>query len=240
MLRLENICYKNILCNINLVVQNGEFAIITGDNGAGKTTLFNIIAGIKKPTKGRVLINGQDANCMSLKERTRLIANVLQDPRQGTIAEMTIFENLNTALKRGQRRFVTVAKRELRDFFKEKLSILQMGLENRLDEYAGNLSGGQRQALSLIMATIVNYEILLLDEITASLDKKTSVLVMNIAQNIAKNDNKACLAITHDELVIEKLDTTSIKRLAMEELNRYHQQNLSGNDLTPNTDNNSL
>ena len=199
MLRLENICYKNILRNINLEVQNGEFIYVTGDNGAGKTTLFNIISGILKPTSGSVLINNRDISEMSLRERTGLIANVLQDPRQDTIAEMTIFENMNIAYKRGKRRLCTIATTRLRALFKKKLAILNMGLEDRLDEYAGNLSGGQRQALSLIMATLADYEVLLLDEITASLDQKTSALVMAIAQNIAKQDNKACLAILHEK-----------------------------------------
>ena len=126
MLKLENICYKNILRNINLEVQNGEFLYVTGDNGAGKTTLFNIISGILKPTSGRVLVNNRDISEMSLRERTGLIANVLQDPRQGTIAEMTIFENMNIAYKRGKRRFCAVASRTLRDYFKEKLALLNM------------------------------------------------------------------------------------------------------------------
>ncbi len=198
MLKLENICYKNILRNINLEVENGEFVYVTGDNGAGKTTLFNIISGIIQPTTGRVLINNRNICEMTLRERTALIANVLQDPRQGTIAEMTIFENMNIAYKRGKRRLCTIATTRLRAVLKEKLAILNMGLEDRLNEYAGNLSGGQRQALSLIMATIADYEVLLLDEITASLDQKTSKLVMAIAQNIAKQDNKTCLAITHN------------------------------------------
>ncbi len=200
MLKLENICYKNILRDINLEVQNGEFVYVTGDNGAGKTTLFNIISGIIKPTSGRVLVDRRDIGEMSLRERTGLIANVLQDPRQGTIPEMTIFENLNIAYRRGNRRFCTIASRSLREFFIEKLSTLNMGLENRLNEYAGNLSGGQRQALSLIMATLSDYEVLLLDEITASLDKKTSALVRTIAQNIAKQSDKVCLAISHDTI----------------------------------------
>ena len=198
MLRLENICYKNILRNINLEVENGEFVYVTGDNGAGKTTLFNIISGIIQPTTGNVLINNRNICEMTLRERTALIANVLQDPRQGTIAEMTIFENMNIAYKRGKRRLCTIATTRLRALFKEKLAILNMELEDRLDEYAGNLSGGQRQALSFIMATIADYEVLLLDEITASLDHKTSSLVMEIAQNIAKKDNKTFLAITHN------------------------------------------
>lgn len=200
MLKLEDICYKNILHNINLEVQKGEFVYVTGDNGAGKTTLFNIISGIKLPTSGRILIDGRDISKISLRERAELIANVLQDPRQGTIPEMTIFENMNIAYKRGKHRYCTIARYALRDFFQEKLITLKMGLENRLDEYTGNLSGGQRQALSLIMATLSDYEVLLLDEITASLDQKTSALVMNIAQNIAKQENKACLAITHSLL----------------------------------------
>ena len=198
MLKLENICYKNILRDVNLEVQNGEFVYVTGDNGAGKTTLFNIISGIIKPTSGHVLVDGRDIGKMSLRERTGLIANVLQDPRQGTISEITIFENMNIAYRRGSRRLCTIASRSLRSHFKEKLLSLNMGLEDRLDEYTGNLSGGQRQALSLIMATLSDYEVLLLDEITASLDQKTSTLVMDIAYNIAKQDNKTCLAITHN------------------------------------------
>ena len=192
MLKLENICYKNM--------QNGEFVYVTGDNGAGKTTLFNIISRIINPTAGRVLIDGRDIGEMSLCERTGLIANVLQDTRQGTIAEMTISENMNIAYRRGSRRYCMVVPRKFRNYFKEKLSILNMGLENRLNEYASNLSGGQRQTLSLIMATLTDYEVLLLDEITASLDQNTSSLLVNITQNIAKQDDKVCLAITHDQL----------------------------------------
>ena len=109
-------------------------------------------------------------------------------PRSATknYSEMTIFENMNIAYKCGKKRFLSVASRTLRDYFKEKLAVLNMGLEDRLDEFAGNLSGGQRQALSLIMATLSDYEVLLLDEIIASLVQKTSEIVMNIGQNIAK------------------------------------------------------
>ena len=199
MLELENICYKNVLENINLKARRGDFVLVRGENGAGKSTLFNIISGKLKPTSGRVLFDQQDIGKMNLRERTRLIANVLQDPRQGTVGEMTICENLNIAYRRGKRRFCTIAKKELRSLFRERLAVLQMGLENRLDEYVRNLSGGQRQALSLVMSTIAEYEVILMDEITAALDTKTSKLVMQIATDLAKTYNKICLAITHDQ-----------------------------------------
>ena len=140
MLKLENICYKNMFLDINLEVQNGEFVYVTGNNGIGKTTLINIISGIIKPTSGRILINNHNTSEITLHEKTELIPNLFQAPQQGTIAEMTIFENLNVAYKRGARQFCSIDSQTLRNYFKDKLSILNMRLEDRLDEYAGNIS----------------------------------------------------------------------------------------------------
>ena len=205
MLELENICVRNVLKNLNLKVEKGEFVVIVGENGAGKSTLFNVISASLKPKSGKVLINGKDMNSLNPREKSSLVANVLQDPKLGTIGNMTIFENLNIAYKRGKKRWFMPAKRELVELFKEKLSILKMGLENRLNDYAKNLSGGQRQALSLVMCALADYEVLLLDEITASLDVRSSKLVMQIAQNIAKRDSKICLTITHDSKYLASL-----------------------------------
>lgn len=198
MLELENICVRNVLNDLNLKVDDGEFVVIVGENEAGKSTLFNVISASIKPRSGKVFINGKNMNLLPSREKTMIVSNVLQDPKLGTIGNMTILENLKIAYKRGQKRFCSISSGSLKNSFKERLSILKMGLENRLDEYVKNLSGGQRQALSLVMSTLSDYEILLLDEITASLDKKSSSIVMEIAKDIAKRDNKICLTITHD------------------------------------------
>lgn len=197
MLELKNVYVRDVLKGLNLKVSKGEFVLIIGENGAGKSTLFNAISSSIKPSSGQVIINGQDIKRLSFMEQSSIVSYVLQDPRQGTVGEMSILENMSIAYMRGRKRLALMKKAPI-ELFKERLSKLNMGLENRLNDYAGNLSGGQRQALSLVMSTLSNYEVLLLDEITASLDNKSSGLVMQIAQNIAKNDNKICLAITHD------------------------------------------
>lgn len=203
MLEICDVYARNILKGVNLTVKRGEFVLIVGENGAGKSTLFAAISASIKPTSGQVLINGQGIAKLSPRKRSALVANVLQDPKLGTIGDMTIFENMNIAYMRGKRRGVFWHGNRRR-LFEEKLAKLGMGLETRLDEYARNLSGGQRQALSLVMSTLADYEVLLLDEITASLDDRSSELVMTVAQKIAEQDNKICLAITHDTEYIQK------------------------------------
>jgi putative ABC transport system ATP-binding protein len=203
MLKLIDISVGNILRNLNVVIERGEYMLITGENGAGKTTLFNTISGIIKPDSGRIVLNGRDITVIPPNERAIWISSVLQDPRIGPIGEMTIAENLYLAsmrqnsTKRNRRMKKSVA------FFKEKLEVLEMKLENRLDEKVKNLSGGQRQALSLVMATIADYELLLLDEITASLDPKNSNTIMSLVNKITRDSGKTCLVITHDTDCIE-------------------------------------
>ena len=196
MLQLNEICVRNTLKGLNLSVAEGEFVFIIGANGAGKTTLFNIISGCEMPSSGSVVIKNKDITNLPQCEKSKWISTVLQDPKIGTVGEMTISENLALSYDRGRKRGVYIKDRK--DLFKQKLSILGMGLENRLDEYVKNLSGGQRQALSLIMATIADYEILLLDEITSALDPIASDLVIETTRKIVSIEKKTCLFITHN------------------------------------------
>jgi putative ABC transport system ATP-binding protein len=195
MLNLINISFKNILKNLTLTVRPGEFLVIVGANGTGKTTLFNVISGAVSPKSGRIIVNGEDITNIPQYKRSRRISSVVQDPKMGTIGEMTILENMNMAY---MRRKGKKTSKKIVDYFREKLSILEINLENRMNEYVKNLSGGQRQALSLVMATLTDYDLLLLDELTAALDPKTSDMVMEMTNKIVSHENKTCLLITHN------------------------------------------
>ncbi|MDR0552795.1 MAG: ATP-binding cassette domain-containing protein [Holosporales bacterium] len=195
MLRLRNINVRNTLRNLCLTVRDGEFVLIIGANGSGKTTLFNVISGIIQPRSGEVSFKNQDITNIPQHRRTKWISTVLQDPRSSTVGEMTILENMILAYMRNSCRKVS---RSTINYFREKLSILGMNLENRLGEYVKSLSGGQRQALSLVMATISDYELLLLDEITSALDPKNSDMIMEMTEKIIDIEKKACLLITHN------------------------------------------
>lgn len=173
--------------------------VIIGGNGAGKSTLFNAISGDYPIHKGRIILNGVDISNWPRHRSAALIAKVVQDPRVATIDQMTIEENLSFAYLRGQRRgFVPHKNKDRSLFFQEKLQQLEMGLEARLNELMINLSGGQRQAISLIMALLADSEVLLLDEITAALDPKMANLVMKIADKIVRDSKRTTLMITHN------------------------------------------
>lgn len=188
-----------VLQNLNLYVANGEFVIIIGNNGCGKSTMLNTIAGHVRPETGELLIAGKNITKQSATQRAALIAHVMQEPGMGTIANMTIEENLNLAYMRGQRRSLRLhntSKRRV--LFQEYLKMLDMDLEQRFDQLVGTLSGGQRQALSLIMAIIADYKILLLDEITAALDPRTADNVIAIAAKLVKEQKRTAILITHN------------------------------------------
>lgn len=190
---------RKILDKLNINIKQQEFMVIMGDNGAGKSTLFNIISGFIRPDSGKIIINKQDVTNMSRNKRAAMVSKVMQDPKVGTMENMTIFENMAFAIKRGQTRglklFLNNSKKL---FFQKKLSLLDMGLENRLNELVSNLSGGQRQALSLIMAVLTGSKILLLDEITAALDPKSSENIMQFVVKIVKEEKLTCIMITHN------------------------------------------
>lgn len=188
-----------IMNHLNLEVKKGDFITILGGNGAGKSTLFNSISGKLQLTSGHVFINNKNVTNLSEEKRADYLGRVFQDPKQGTAPRMTVSENLLLASLRGEKRRFSLRKlKENRDVFYKLCQRIGNGLENHLDTPSGNLSGGQRQALSLLMSTIKQPEILLLDEHTAALDPKTSRVVMNKTVDLIKNKNLTTIMITHD------------------------------------------
>lgn len=192
--KIEN----HVLKNINLKILDGQFVTIIGGNGAGKSTLMNILSGNVKPSTGQVFIDDIDVTNMSVENRSALVSRVFQDPRIGTFADLTIEENMSIAYKRGKIRGLALSlNTSLQSRFKEALSEIEIGLENRLKDKVSSLSGGQRQALSLIMATLLGSKILLLDEHTAALDPKIAKRIMQLTAKIIKKHNLTALMITH-------------------------------------------
>lgn len=190
---------RKVLSQLNLKVAPGEFVVIIGGNGAGKSTLFNLISGFTEPDCGKILIDGKDVTSWSQRARAGMISKVMQDPKIGTMEKMTIFENMAFAFKRGQNRGLTLFTTRSRvALFKETLCLLNAGLENRLDDLVSNLSGGQRQSLSVVMALLQESNILLLDEITAALDPSSSDSIMELTNRIVRQKNLSCIMITHD------------------------------------------
>lgn len=187
-----------ILKGINLKINTGDFITIIGTNGAGKSTLFNTIAGNLRVTSGQVMHNGQDITKWPEEKRTRFIARVFQDPKLGTAPRMTVAENMLLATKRGMRRPLLLRrlKQEIPEFI-EMAKSMNNGLEKRMNTFVSGLSGGQRQALSFLMATIKRPDILLLDEHTAALDPHTSQNLLTATDQKIKQDNLTALMITH-------------------------------------------
>ncbi|EFM11492.1 ABC transporter related protein [Paenibacillus curdlanolyticus YK9] len=190
---------KIALIGIELKLHPGDFVTVIGSNGAGKSTLMNIISGVMKPDTGEVRIEGSNISHLPEYRRSRWIGRVFQDPMAGTAPTMTIEENLAMAYKRGQARgFQIGVTRTRRALFKEQLSKLGIGLENRLKAKVGLLSGGERQALSLLMATFTRPQILLLDEHTAALDPARAELITNLTETIVRDMQLTTLMVTHN------------------------------------------
>lgn len=190
---------RRALVDINLHLRERDFVTIIGSNGAGKSTLLNIVSGSIRTDSGSVAIAGKDVTKMRDDKRAAYIGRVFQNPSAGTAPHMTIEENLAMAAMRGQRRFlgrgVTKARR---DQFRSELAILEQGLENRLEDWVGLLSGGQRQSLSLLMATFTHPKILLLDEHTAALDPQRAALVTKITAELVEKHHLTTLMVTHN------------------------------------------
>ena len=186
------------LDDLSLTVEKGDFITIVGGNGAGKSTLLNAIAGTFLLDSGAITLNDKDISRLAEEDRAKFVSRVFQNPSMGTAPRMTVEENLSLALKRGQKRGLGLAiKEDNRKQFQEALSQLHLGLENRLDAEIGLLSGGQRQAIALLMATITKPEILLLDEHTAALDPKTAKSLMQLTNRRITEQHLTCLMITH-------------------------------------------
>ena len=190
---------KIALRGVSLHLKPGDFVTVIGGNGAGKSTLMNSVAGVYGVDEGKILIDGVDITALPEYKRAKYIGRVFQDPMMGTAANMWIEENLALAARRGKPRTLRagITKAE-REEYKEQLKILDLGLENRLTTKVGLLSGGQRQALALLMATLQKPKLLLLDEHTAALDPKTAAKVLDVTQRIVEKDNLTTLMITHN------------------------------------------
>lgn len=190
---------KIALDGLNLTLKDGDFVTVIGGNGAGKSTMLNAIAGVWKPDQGSVIIDGMDITAMPEHKRAQFLGRVFQDPMQGTAANMQIIENLSLANRRGKRRSLAwgIHKRE-REQYRELLASLDLGLETRLTTKVGLLSGGQRQAITLLMAAMNQPKLLLLDEHTAALDPKTAAKVMETTRLIVNRDRLTTLMITHN------------------------------------------
>lgn len=209
MLKLENISLtfnpgtvneKKALENLSLHLNPGDFVTILGSNGAGKSTLFNTIAGTFRPDSGKIYLDGRDITALPDYKRSKEIGRLFQDPLKGTAPNMTIEENLALAYLRANRAaspFSMISKGD-RAEFRERLAMLGLGLEDRMNHPVGLLSGGQRQALTLLMATLVTPKILLLDEHTAALDPGTAEVVLDLTKKIVAENRITCLMITHN------------------------------------------
>ena len=209
MLKLENISLtfnpgtvneKKALTDLSLHLQKGDFVTILGSNGAGKSTLFNTIAGTYIPDSGKVYLDGKNITALPDYRRSKEIGRLFQDPLKGTAPNMTIEENLALAYLRANHTkspFSMVSKAD-RAEFREKLAMLNLGLEERMNQPVGLLSGGQRQARTLLMATLVTPKILLLDEHTAALDPGTAEIVLELTKKIVAEHGITCLMITHN------------------------------------------
>ncbi|MGN0984999.1 MAG: ABC transporter ATP-binding protein [Candidatus Enterenecus sp.] len=190
---------KRALNGVSLTLQEGESVAVIGGNGAGKSTLLNAVAGVWSVDSGTITIGGVDVTRLPEHERAKHIGRVFQDPMMGTAATMQIEENLALAARRGQKRTLRPGiTREERERYRELLKILDLGLEDRLTAKVGLLSGGQRQALTLLMATLQKPKLLLLDEHTAALDPKTAAKVMEVTRRIVNRDRLTTLMITHN------------------------------------------
>ena len=210
MLKIENVSKtfnpgtineKQALTGLSLEIYDGDFVTIIGSNGAGKSTLFNAIAGSFYPDEGYIELDGVDITFMAEHRRSRVIGRLFQDPLLGTAPHMTIEENLAVAYLRASTQrhqyFSRISKAD-KKLFRERLALLDMGLEDRMDNPVGLLSGGQRQALTLLMATVVTPKILLLDEHTAALDPATAAKVLELTRSIVRERSITCLMVTHN------------------------------------------
>ena len=190
---------KKALNGLNLTIEEGEFVTVIGGNGAGKSTLLNAISGVWKPDLGTIEVDGIDVTDMPEHKRAQFLGRVFQDPMKGTAPDMEIAENLAIASKRGlKRKFRRGVTKTGRKYYKELLATLELGLEERLSTKVGLLSGGQRQAVTLLMATMNHPKLLLLDEHTAALDPKTASKVLYLTNKIVKENNLTALMITHN------------------------------------------
>ena len=190
---------KHALNGVNLTLNEGDVCTVIGGNGAGKSTTLNAIAGVWPVDSGAIIIDGKDVSGLSEHKRAPYLGRVFQDPMTGTVADMEIIENLALAARRGKRRGLSWGvKAKEREKYRELLAEFELGLEDRMSSKVGLLSGGQRQAITLLMATLQKPKLLLLDEHTAALDPKTASKVLELSDKIIKENNLTALMVTHN------------------------------------------
>lgn len=190
---------KKALRGINLKLEDGDFVTVIGGNGAGKSTLLNLIAGVHYADTGSIVLDGMNLTGKPEHVRAKYLGRVFQDPMMGTAANMGIEENLAMAYRRGKKRGLSwYIKSEERDLYREKLALLDLGLENRMQAKVGLLSGGQRQALTLLMSCLQKPKLLLLDEHTAALDPKTAKKVLELTEEFVNQDHLTTFMVTHN------------------------------------------
>ena len=185
--------------DVSLTIGKGEFVIVVGSNGSGKSTLFNIIAGAETPTSGQVLIDDKDVTKLAEYKRSQWIARVFQNPLSGTAPDLSIIDNFRlAALRTGSKNLVIGVNDAFKRTVKDKISTLGMGLENKIEQQMGSLSGGQRQALTLLMSVMDKTDILLLDEPTAALDPRSANTILQTADTLIKQYDLTAILITHN------------------------------------------
>ena len=192
---------KKALCDLNLVLEDGDFATIVGSNGAGKSTTFNAITGAFYVDEGQIILDGEDITYKKEFLRSKVIGHLFQDPLKGTAPHMTIEENMALAYLRAsgkENAFFSRIRKSDKEKFRELLSQLDMGLEDRMKQPVGLLSGGQRQALTLLMATMNPPKLLLLDEHTAALDPKTAEIIMQLTDQVVREKKVTTIMVTHN------------------------------------------
>ncbi|MCR5494682.1 MAG: ABC transporter ATP-binding protein [Treponema sp.] len=190
---------KKAIRGIDLEIDDGDFVTVIGGNGAGKSTLLNMIAGVHFSDTGSIFLDDIDLTCRPEYQRAKYLGRVFQDPMMGTAASMSIEENLAMAMRRGKHRGLSwYVKAEEKKIYQEKLALLDLGLEKRMNAKVGLLSGGQRQALTLLMSTLQKPKLLLLDEHTAALDPKTAKKVLDLTEDFISRDNLTAFMVTHN------------------------------------------
>jgi putative ABC transport system ATP-binding protein len=225
------------LNDVSLTFQKGEFAVIVGSNGSGKTTLLNIISGTEIPSSGNVLIAQTDVTKLAEYKRSKWIARVFQNPLSGSAPDLSILDNFRLAALRTSRKKLTIGvNAAFKKQVQEKIATLGMGLENKVEQAMGTLSGGQRQALTLLMGTMDNADVLLLDEPTAALDPRSAQVVLQTADVLIKQYQLTAILITHNlkdatqygSRLIQMQEGKVIKDISSEEKSKLQLQDLAG------------